>query len=98
MAYTNKTIYTLTMNTPERISLLFNTVLGRIPASLSYITTSQQLFRTDSREGYELMYNLLNQFYSNWKKVNDILLNDTIKSTQLKVIAGDRPDQSGCCA
>ena len=84
MAYTNITIYTLTMNTPEQISLLFNTVLGRIPASLSYITTSQQLFRTDSREGYELMYNLLNQFYSNWKKVNDILLNDTIKSTQLK--------------
>jgi hypothetical protein len=84
MAYTNITIYTLTMNTPEQISLLFNTVLGRIPASLSYITTSQLLFRTDSREGYELMYNLLNQFYSNWKKVNDILLNDTIKSTQLK--------------
>ena len=84
MTYTNITIYTLTMSTAEEISLLFNTVLGRIPASLSYITTSQYLFHTGTRDCYELMYNLLNQFYSNWKKVNDILLNDAIKSTQLK--------------
>ena len=84
MAKTNITIYTFTMNNPEEISLLFNTVLGRIPASLSYITNSQQLFNTGLRDAYELMYNLLNQFYSNWVKVNEILLNDAIKSTQLK--------------
>ena len=84
MAHTNITIYTLTMGNSEHISLLFNTVLGRIPASLSYITTSQYLFTMTTRDCYELMYNLLNQFYSNWKKVNDILLNDAIKSTQLK--------------
>ena len=84
MAYTNITIYTLTMGNSEKISLLFNTVLGRIPASLSYITTSQYLFTTTTRDCYELLYNLLNQFYSNWKKVNDILLNDAIKSTELK--------------
>ena len=84
MQYTNITIYTYTMGYNEKMNLLFNTIFGRIPSSLNYVITGQNLFSMILRDAYELMYNLLNEFYINWKKVTMILVNDSIKSTQLK--------------
>ena len=39
----------------------------------------------DNRDAYELMYNLINEYFINWKKVIQILYNDTVKATGLKI-------------
>ena len=37
-----------------------------------------------NRSTYELMYNLINEYYLNWVRVIKILINDTINETNLK--------------
>ena len=37
-----------------------------------------------NREIYEIMYNLLNEYYINWEKATNILVKDCLKSTELK--------------
>ena len=83
MSNTNITIYTLTITTKDKITLLFKTVMDRIPATINDLATNL-LFKMTNREIYELMYNLINEYYINWEKVTMILVDDCLKATKLK--------------
>ena len=84
MANTNITIYTLTMETKDNITLLFKTVMDRIPATINDLAKENVLITMSNREIYALMYNLINEYYINWEKVTIILFNDCLKTTELK--------------
>jgi len=84
MANTNITIYTLNMNIKDKITLLFKSVMDRIPASINDLAMENIFDLDNNRDIYELMYNLMNEYYINWEKVTDILIQDCIKSTELK--------------
>jgi len=81
----NITIYSLTINIPQKISLLFNSAMIRISSSINDLATDPSLMHINNRDAYELMHNLLNEYFINWKKVVKILYNDTVKSTNLKI-------------
>ena len=84
MANTNITIYTLTMKREDNITLLFKTVMDRIPSTINDLAKEKVILNMNNREIYSLMYNLINEYYINWEKVTIILFNDCLKSTELK--------------
>ena len=84
MSNTNITIYTLNMKINDKITLLFKTAMDRIPATINDLAKENVLIMISNREIYELMYNLINEYYINWEKVTIILFNDCIKTTELK--------------
>ena len=77
-------MYTLTINAEENITLQFNTGMSRISAALNNLITNPSLMIKSNRDSYELIYNLLNDFYIYLENVIEILLNDSIKSTNFK--------------
>ena len=88
MKNTNITIYTsintATVLQPKNISLLFNSVMSRISSSINNLvslTSSSLLFMTN-RDTYELMSNLINEYFINWQNVVNILFNDAQKTTK----------------
>ena len=81
---TKITIDTLTINNPEKISIMFNNAISRISASINDLAANDNLLNIGSRSAYELMYNLINEYYLNWEKVIKILFNDAINETKLK--------------
>jgi len=81
----NITIYSLTINIPQKISLLFNNAMIRISSSINNLASTSSLININNRDTYELMHNLLNEYFINWKKVIKILYNDTVKATNLKI-------------
>ena len=84
MSNTNITIYTLTMGKPDIIILLFKTAMDRIPASINDAAMDDAKNKLDNRDIYELMYNLINEYYINWNKVILILYNDCIELTTIR--------------
>mgnify|MGYP002623817560 CR=1 FL=1 len=82
---TKITIDTLTVNRPEKISILFNNVVSRISASINDIASNDTLLNIESRSTYELMHNLINEYYIKWENVTQILFNDATKVTNLKI-------------
>ena len=85
MAKKNITIYSLTINAPQKISLLFNSAIIRISSAINNLATDPSLMNINNRDAYELMHNLINEYFINWKKVIQILYNDTVKATGLKI-------------
>ena len=81
---TKITIDTLTVNKPEKISIIFNSAISRISASINDLATDDTLLNIESRSAFELMNNLINEYYLNWEKVIKILFNDAIYETNLK--------------
>ncbi len=77
-------MYSLTLEKPEKISILLNSALNRIPASMNDIAVDTNLLVMNNRDTYELMYNLINEFYINWDKAIDILLQDGFNATKLR--------------
>ena len=75
MEKTSIEIYTLTVNIEEKLTLLLNSAMTRISSSINDLVSNPSLMIISNRETYELMHNLINQ----------ILLNDPIKSTKLKI-------------
>ena len=84
MSNTNITIYTLTMNVKDKIKLLFKTAMDRIPASINDVAMDDVVINLKNRDIYELMHNLINEYYINWEKVIIILSNDCIKLTKIR--------------
>ena len=85
MEITKINIFTLTVNIEENLELLFNSAMTRISSSINDLVSNPQLMRIENRNTYELMHNLINEYYINWKKVVTILLNNTIESTKLNI-------------
>ena len=76
-------IYTSTILQAKNISLVFNSVMSRISSSINNIVslTSSSSILMNNRDTYELMYNLINEYYINWKNVVLILFNDAQDTT-----------------
>ena len=89
MRNTNITIYSSIYTTSnylqaKNISLVFNSVMSRISSSINNLvslTTSSSILMTN-RDTYELMYNLINEYYINWKNAVNILFNDAKNTTK----------------
>ena len=75
-------IYTLTVDIPEKIRLLFNGAMTRIPAAVNDLVSNEKLMIMSNRDAYELVFNLINEYYINWEKAISILLNDSINITK----------------
>ena len=78
-------LYTLTIDIPQKLSLLFNNAMTRISSSVNNLISNPSLMVMSNRDTYELMYNLINDYFSNWYKVVKILVEDSKKSTQLLI-------------
>jgi len=78
-------IYTLTLNNPQMMSILFNSAMVRISSAINDLTANSSLINMANRDTYELMYNLLNEYFLNWEEVCKILFEDSIKATSLRV-------------
>jgi hypothetical protein len=85
MASTNIILLTYTIDRNDSLTLLFNTAMNRIPSSVNNLLSDESLIVMNNRDTYELMYNLLNEYYVNWKKVVNILYEDCVSSTKLKL-------------
>jgi len=79
------TIDTLTANKPEKISIIFNSAISRISASINDLVSNINLLNIEYRSTYELMYNLINEYYIKWEIVTKILFDDSVNSTNLKL-------------
>ena len=75
-------IYTITVNRTEIIPLLFNTAMTRIPSSINDLILDPSIMDMKNRNTYELMMNLINEYFLNWKKVVLILIKDCEKATE----------------
>ena len=88
MKYTNVTIYTSIYTStelqPKNLSLLFDSIMSRISSSINNLVslTSSSLLLMTNRDTYELMYNLINEYYINWRNVVHILLDDAQETTK----------------
>ena len=78
-------LYTLTVNIPENYTIIFNSAMTRIPSSVNNLVSDPTIISMRNRDTYELMHNLINQYYINWEGANAILLEDSIKATGLKM-------------
>ena len=58
--------------------------MDRIPATINDLAKENIQINMTNREIYEIMFNLLNEYYINWEKATNILVNDCLKSTELK--------------
>ena len=59
--------------------------MTRISSCMNNIVSNPSLMVMSNRDTYELMKNLINEYYINWEKVVKILLNDSIKATKFKI-------------
>ena len=78
-------IYSLTVNKPEKISILFNNAINRISSSVNNIISDPSLMIISNRDTYELMHNLLNEYFINWYSAVKILVEDARSTTKFKV-------------
>ena len=84
MKNTTINITTLSANREDNIPLLFNGAMTRIPAAINDLVHFPELLNMKNRDTYELMFNLINEYYINWDKVIQILFNDCIKVTKFR--------------
>ena len=75
-------IYSLTLDMPDNTTLLLNSAMNRIASCINNIVANTNLLLMSNRDTYELMYNLINEYYINWEKVIQILLKDAINATK----------------
>ena len=79
------TIDTLTANNPESMPITFDSTISRISASINDIASNMNLMNIEHRSAYELMYNLINEYYINWENVTLILYDDSVNSTKFQI-------------
>ena len=85
LAQTEITIKTLTLETPENLTLLMNNAMSRIFTSINNLVSNPSIMTMKNRDTYELMHNLINNYFINWNKVTEILVQDTYKATKFKI-------------
>ena len=83
MSNTKITIYTLTVDKTDTIPLIFNSAMTRVPAAINDLANNDSPMVMNNRDTYELMYNLINEYYINWEKAIEFLLNDAINSSHV---------------
>ena len=83
MEKTKIKIYTLTVNMEEELELLFNSAMTRISSSINDLVSNPLLMHMNNRNTYELMHNLINEYYIKWEKAVVILFINSIDTTKL---------------
>ena len=78
-------ISTITVNIEENLSLLFNSAMTRISSSINDLVSNPKLLHMENRNTFELMHNLLNEYYLQWGEVISILLKDSLEATKLYI-------------
>ena len=78
-------IKTLTSDIEESMELFFTSALSRYPSTVNELVTNPRLMHMRNRNTFELMNNLLNEFYVNWQKITSILYNDGIEATKFHI-------------
>ena len=82
-------IYTISNGQEMNQSLPFTTAMNRIPTTVFYISSISEesvVHSMDERNTYELMFNLLNGYYTNIEKFTYILSEEAINSSKTSVI------------
>ena len=82
-------IYTISNGEKMNQSLPFTTAMNRIPTTVFYIssiTDESVMLNMEERNSYELMQNLLNDYYLKINDFTNILCEDTIESSKTSVI------------
>jgi len=79
------TIDTLTVNKPEKISIILGNSINRISSSINDLVSEINLLNIEYRSSYELMYNLINEYYIKWENATKILYNDSVNISTLKI-------------
>ena len=87
MSDTNITIYTLTVDQPDNITLIFNSAMTRIPAAINDLANGDSPMDMKYRDSYELIHNLINEYYINWEKAIDYLLHDAMYNSKSQLIS-----------
>ena len=87
MSNTKITIYTLTVDKTDTIPLIFNSAMTRVPAAINDLANNDSPMVMNNRDTYELMYNLINEYYINWEKAIEFLLNDAINSSHTQLLS-----------
>ena len=82
LSQTQLKIYTIAVNNYDIIEILFNSAMTRIPASINELSNNPSLLSMNNRDTYELMNNLLNEYFINWEKLSQILFKDSLKATK----------------
>ena len=82
LSNTKLKIYTIAVNTYDIIEIIFNSAMTRIPASINELSNNPSLLAMNNRDTYELMHNLLNEYFINWQNLIDILFKDSLKATK----------------
>ena len=59
--------------------------MNRVPASINELSLNPSLLLMNNREAYELMHNLLNEYFMNWEKLVDFLLKDCLKAIKYHI-------------
>ena len=77
-------INTLTVNKPEKISIILDSAISRISSSINDLVSDINLLNIEHRSTYELMYNLINEYYIKWENATKILYNDSVNASTLK--------------
>ena len=78
-------INTLTLNNPENIEILFNNAINRITSSINNLAANPNLMHMGNRDTYELIHNILNNYFTYWYDATKILTNDARNATKLKI-------------
>ena len=78
-------IYTLTIKMPDKITLLYNNGINRITSSINNLASNPLLINMDNRDTYELVHNLLNNYFIFWYDMSKILTKDAHSATKLKI-------------
>ena len=82
LSETKLNIYTIAVNIYVKFEIIFNSAMTRIPASINELSINPSLLEMNNRDAYELMHNLLNEYFINWEKLVDILYKDCLKATK----------------
>ena len=85
LSQTKLKLYTIAVNTYDTIEIIFNTAMTRIPASINELSNNPSQLVMNNRDTYELMHNLLNEYFLNWQKLIDILFKDCLKAIKYHV-------------
>ena len=86
----NVTVRTLTNGIENEEDQPFSTAMNRIPTTVFYVSTISDETLTlnmSERNSFELMQNLLNGYFMGLKDITNILVNDSIKSSKLSIVA-----------
>ena len=82
---TNTEIFTLTLDIHEKINLTYDNAISRIASSINNIISDPSSLDMGKRDTYELMHNLLNNYFMTLYEAMEILSKNIYKDLKYKI-------------